>query len=138
MPCRDYETDSERGARAAVQRVELKNKLDQVTKMLCGLCRRIESKVEKQRSRDTEAGDRAAYAFESLIIHDEELQEWWAEHVRRDEEQEAYELESEYKRLLEEDDEYKDLSRKAKKRRMRMKEIRNRLSDIGTDEEDYD
>lgn len=68
MPCRDGgPTDYE-------ETVEKQRRLDKVTRMLCGLCRRV-----NKSGRDT------------LITYDAELTAWWADHQAEDRKREAEE-----------------------------------------------
>lgn len=72
MPCSD-------GGTYCSEDTETKNRLDKVTRLLCGLCERAECEARG-----------------TLISNDEELAQWWAKHQEEDlrrEEQERKERE---------------------------------------------
>jgi len=71
MPCYDYYPQP-----TYVDNPETKERLDLVTRLLCSLCKRIESQ---------------GHGGDDLITMDAELAEWWEQHKELDRKREAKE-----------------------------------------------
>lgn len=65
MPCSDYETNTRVEYR---ENPEIKYRLDKVTRLLCGLCRKLEGHE----------------LFKHILKDNKELNTWWIEHQEQD------------------------------------------------------
>ncbi len=83
MPCRDYNEGF------SYESPKTQEKLDKVTRLLCGLCR----KIEKSKNIQVKA---LLYSTSA----DEELGEWWKEHQEQDRKRLKAEQEQERKKNL--------------------------------------
>lgn len=77
MPCRDYEPPWGRGHPDY-------DRLHKLTRMLCGLCGRVEKLIEDSTGKPV-TGSSLVEALEK----DNELYEWWKEHQEKDRKREA-------------------------------------------------
>ena len=76
MPCRDYDYGHERRAENIKSGItELRVKLDNVTNMLCTLCKRIEEAVARR--------NLSHVVYEAHLL-DNEIRNWWETHKEND------------------------------------------------------